>query len=175
MRSDGHIPYVGVVGWSGSGKTTLLEALILEFDRRGMRVAVVKHTHHRHLQTDRPGKDSWRFGDVGAVHTALWAPDRVVHTHRWDEVPSLSTVLAGVHNVDLIFVEGYKESHYPKIEVVRAAQAASNDRDPLLIPDLAGRIACVTDVPDLPCTVPTFKFDEVEELADFIQDRVMEA
>lgn len=169
MLHDGQIPYIGFVGWSGSGKTTLLEALIAEFELRGVRTAVVKHTHHRNLQTDKLGKDSWRFGEAGAVHTSLWAPDRVVHTHRCQEPLPLSAVLAGVHDVDLILVEGYKGDVYLKIEVVRAAQAASNHDDPLLIPDLEGRIACVTDLPDLPFDGPLFGFDELEALADFVQ------
>ena len=113
MSVEMEIPFVGLVGWSGSGKTTLLEALIAEFDRRGVRVAVVKHTHHRHLQTDSPGADSWRFGQAGAIHTTLWAPDQVVHTHRCRAPYSLAEVLAGVHDVDLIFIEGHKAGAYP--------------------------------------------------------------
>ena len=171
MWCDHGIPYIGFVGWSSSGKTTLLEALIAEFDRRGMRTAVVKHTHHRNLQTDKPGKDSWRFGQAGAVHTALWTPDRVVQTHRCTEPFTLSEVLAGVHDVDLILVEGYKGGSYHKIEVVRADQAASIQEDPLLIPDLDGRVACVTDIPDLPFDGPTYGFDEIGALADFIVDQ----
>jgi molybdopterin-guanine dinucleotide biosynthesis protein MobB len=173
MERDGRIPYIGFVGWSGSGKTTLLEALLSEFKRRGLRIAVVKHTHHRNIQTDRQGKDSRRFADAGAVHTTLWAPDRLVHTHRSRDARSLSFVLAGVYDADLILVEGYKGGRYPKIEVVRGAQAASNPDDPLLIPGLDGRLAFVTDMSDLPSAVPTFGFDEVEELADFIENRVM--
>ncbi len=173
MLSDRQIPYVGLVGWSGSGKTTLLETLIAAFDERGVRVGVVKHTHHRNLQTDEPGKDSWRFGKAGAVHTTLWTPDRVVHTHRCRKPLPLSAVLANVHGVDLILVEGYKGGAYPKLEVVRAAQAASNVDDPLLIPDLEGRVACVTDVPDLPWEGPYFDFDDVDALVDFIQRQIM--
>jgi molybdopterin-guanine dinucleotide biosynthesis protein len=61
-----------------------------------------------------------------------------------------------------VIIEGYKRGAFPKIEVIRA------DREPTLIPKLEGRIACVTDVPDLACDGPTFEPDAVEAIADFI-------
>jgi len=135
-------------------------------------VAVVKYTHHRHLQTDQPGKDTWRFEQAGAVHTTLWSPDRVVHTHRYARPPSPDLVLQDVHDVDVILIEGYKGGHYPKIEVVRAARVDSHPEDPVLIPDLEDRVACVTDLPDPPFEGPTFPFYQVDALADFILTRL---
>ncbi len=160
--SASEIPYLGIVGWSNSGKTTLLEALIEVLQERGYRIAVVKHTHHRDVETDLPGTDSRRLWEAGASHTAFWTPERVVHTHRWSSPPPLGAVLEGVHDVDLIIIEGYKRGTFPKIEVIRA------DREPILIPELEGRIACVTDVPDLACDVSIFGPDAVEAIADFI-------
>ncbi|MBN1486926.1 MAG: molybdopterin-guanine dinucleotide biosynthesis protein MobB, partial [Anaerolineae bacterium] len=101
------------------------------------------------------------------AHTALITPDRVVHTRRHTEPPALEVVLAEISDVDLIILEGYKSGPYPKIEVVRL------ERDPNLIPGLEGRIACVTDVPCLPCDVPCFGLNEIAAIGDFIESVIM--
>ncbi len=160
------IPIVAFVGRSNSGKTTLLQKLIALLRERGYRVAVVKHTVRADVETDLPGTDTRRLWEAGAEHVAFVTPDRIVHTHRYAELPPLEAALAGVADVDVVLIEGFKYGPYPKIEVVRAA------RDPALIADLQGRIACVTDVPDLLCGVPHFTFDDIAGLADFVE-RVM--
>lgn len=160
------IPTIGFVGRSNSGKTTLIEKLLAEFARRGLRVAVVKHTMHRHVETDLPGKDSRRYWEAGAAQTVLVAGDRVVMTRR-AENPSVDEALAAISDVDLIIVEGHKQADYPKIEVVRAA------RDPHRIPGLTRIIACVTDVPGLDCgDLPRFDFEAILPLADFIAEQL---
>lgn len=161
------LPCVSFVGRSNSGKTTLLEHLISLLAQRGYRVAVIKHTCHRDVETDLPGTDTRRLWDTAATHTAFFTPERVVHTHRYVVEPSLEQVLAGVYGVDVILLEGYKGGTLPKIEVVRAA------RDPDLLPDLQGRIACVTDVAGLTDAVPCFGLDDRVALADWIEEVVI--
>lgn len=161
------IPIIAFVGRSNSGKTTLLEKLIGLLRERGHRVGVVKHTVRADVETDLPGTDTRRLWEAGAEHVAFVTPDRIVHTHRYAELAPLEAALAGVRDVDLMLIEGFKYGPYPKIEVVRAA------RDPALIPDLQGRVACVTDVPDLLYGVPKFAFDDVVGLADFIESVIL--
>ena len=162
------IPCLGFIGRSNSGKTTLLEKLIGELARRGCRVAVLKHTHHPGVQTDLPGKDTRRLWEAGAVHTTFLTPDRIVQTHRYAEEPALSEALAGIQDVDLILIEGYKRGAFPKIEVVRAAC------DPHPIPGRVGRIAYVTDLPALAGDLPSFGLDAIAALADFIENYLAE-
>ena len=50
------IPIVSIVGKSDSGKTTLIEKLILEFARRGFRVAMVTHDVHG-FEVDKEDKN----------------------------------------------------------------------------------------------------------------------
>ena len=57
---------LGVVGWSGSGKTTLLEYLVARLAARGLRINVIKHSHHDVL-LEPPHKDSARFRMAGAA------------------------------------------------------------------------------------------------------------
>lgn len=171
--SDLTIPVVAFVGRSGSGKTTLLERLIPELAVRGVRVAVVKHAVRHAVKMDVRGTDTYRMWDAGAVHVALVAPDRLALTQRWEREPRLEEVLAKLGDgVDLIVLEGYKQSRYPKVEVVRQAC------DPKPIPGLEGRVAIVTDVPTLQTgelqiaasatSGDVFCFDDLEALADFL-------
>lgn len=160
-------PVVGIIGRSGSGKTQLLEKLIPILRASGCRLAIVKHTHHRGLKTDQPGSDSYRFWVAGAHQVTLASPDRIVHTYRREDDPSLSQVLAGVHDADLVLVEGYKFSSIPKLEIVRAA------RDARPLKHVINRLAFITDVRELQAVERWFSLEDVEGVTRFLIDRFL--
>lgn len=60
---------IGFAGFSGSGKTTLLEKVIPLLTAHGLRIAVIKHAHHK-FDIDKPGKDSFRHreAEIGRAH-----------------------------------------------------------------------------------------------------------
>lgn len=105
---------VAVVGRSGAGKTTLIEAVLPLISGR---VATLKHTHHR-LDPDRPGSDSHRHRQAGAVKTALSGPG---FCGLWlpDELEPVQLIELLSPGVDLILLEGYKSGPFPRLEVVR--------------------------------------------------------
>ncbi|OGO19675.1 MAG: molybdopterin-guanine dinucleotide biosynthesis protein B, partial [Chloroflexi bacterium RBG_16_50_9] len=70
------IPVVAFAGKSGVGKTTLLEKVVRELKIRGLRVAVIKHSHHD-IEIDQPGKDSWRFARAGSDVVAISSPGKL--------------------------------------------------------------------------------------------------
>jgi len=159
----GKVPaVVAFVGRSGSGKTTLLLKLIPLLRANQMRVAMVKHSSHRGIETDIAGSDSRRFWDAGADEVALVTPDRVAHTKRVAGEPRLDEVLSVVGDVDLVLLEGFKRSDVPKIEVVRSACT------PAPLEGLRGRVACITDVADLSVDCPVFGLEDVEGVANFL-------
>lgn len=161
-----NIPVLSIVGFSGSGKTTLLERLIPELRRRGYRIGVVKHHPHPGLETDTPGKDTWRLARAGAEQVTLVTSDHVVHRRRWEREPSLPEVVAEIRGVDLILTEGFKKEHFPKIEVHRdPASSAMASRPEELTAIVSDRRF------DLP--VPQFDLDDVEGLADLIEERFL--
>ena len=75
---------VGFAGSSGAGKTTLVERLIPALKARGLRVSVMKHAHHG-LETDHPGKDTWRHREAGAYEVLAASPDRMVLQRSFDQ------------------------------------------------------------------------------------------
>jgi molybdopterin-guanine dinucleotide biosynthesis protein B len=113
---------LGVVGWSGSGKTTLLEYLVGQLAGAGLRVNVIKHSHHD-VMLEPPHKDSARLRMAGAAEVMLASPFRVavMRELRGAPEPSLAEHLARLAPADLTLVEGYKWEKLPKIEVHRPA------------------------------------------------------
>jgi molybdopterin-guanine dinucleotide biosynthesis protein B len=110
---------VGFTGWSGSGKTTLLTAVLPHLAARGLRIATVKHAHHE-FDLDQPGKDSWRHRAAGAREVLIASGRRwaLLHENEGPE-PDLDALLARLSPADLVLVEGFKSSPYPKLEVHR--------------------------------------------------------
>lgn len=138
---------LGVVGYSGSGKTTLLCALIPLLRGYGLKVAVVKSTHHD-VDWDAPGKDSYRLREAGADVVLLQGPKRWFMTRPAPTEVSLETIRASLQPLpDLLLMEGNKALAVPKIEVHRRGLGR-----PLLAPDDPCIMAVATDgVLDIPC------------------------
>lgn len=113
-------PVLGVIGWSGSGKTTLLETLVARLAARGVRVNVVKHSHHD-VTFEPPHKDSARLRTAGAAEVMVASPYRiaVVRELRGACEPPLVELLARLAPADLTLVEGYKWAAIPKLEIHR--------------------------------------------------------
>ena len=72
---NAQIPILGFSAFSGTGKTTLLVQLIPLLKDKGLRVALIKHSHHN-FEIDKPGKDSYRLREAGAT------PVMLVSSHR---------------------------------------------------------------------------------------------
>jgi molybdopterin-guanine dinucleotide biosynthesis protein A len=103
---------MGVCGYSGSGKTTLIEKILSELKGEGLKVGVLKHASHS-LSLDRVGKDTERFYRAGADY--VFAHDERQSFARY---PSggrrLQDLLSDFpHSLDLVLVEGHKDSGLP--------------------------------------------------------------
>jgi molybdopterin-guanine dinucleotide biosynthesis protein B len=108
---------VTFVGKSGSGKTTLIEAAVRELKKKGFRVAVVKHAHHG-FEMDRPGKDSWRFAQAGSDIVAVSSPGRIAMLEHVEGELDYDQVISRISSkVDIVLVEGFKQSSKVKIDV----------------------------------------------------------
>ncbi|WP_083599020.1 molybdopterin-guanine dinucleotide biosynthesis protein B [Massilia sp. CF038] len=140
---------LGVVGWSGSGKTTLLEYLVAQLAASGLRVNIVKHSHHDVL-LEPAHKDSARLRHAGAAEVLLASPFRsaIVRELRGAPEPGLAEQLARLSPADLTLVEGYKWEALPKLEVFRPSlgHAPLYPQDGHIVA-VAADVACPDDAP----------------------------
>ena len=155
------IPVITIIGKSKSGKTTLMEALIHGIKQHGFRVGTVKHHSHAGFDIDKPGKDSWRHAHAGSDHVVIAAPDKLASYRTLDKELSLAEVAAGIADVNIILVEGYKRANMPAIEVVR------KERGVELIGDPDTCLAIATDTP-LDTALPQFDLNDAPGIVDFV-------
>jgi len=157
---------ISIVGHSGAGKTTLVEKLIVELCTRGVKVATLKHAHHK-VVLDTPGKDSYRFKAAGAVMSMLVTRDAlqvVADVQEEREPEQLAQRFLG--EADLVLAEGFSLCATPKIEVLRRAcgkppRCAIED----------GLLALVTDMDEVYPQLRHFALDDIGGIVDFMQGR----
>jgi len=158
---------LGVAGRSGSGKTTLIERLLPLLKGQGLRVAVIKHTHHD-LEFDVPGKDSYRFKQAGAVTSVLVSRTGLGIVKDFAEEPSLAEIISRyATDSDMVIVEGFKHERAPKREVFTATRG----EPPLCLSGDDTYMALVTDE-DIDTPLPRFARDDIEAIARFITSRI---
>ena len=160
---------LGLAGYSGTGKTTLLKQIIPLLKKRGLRVGLIKKSHHD-FEIDKPGKDSYELRMAGASPVMLSSSHRraIITEHEAVRERSLAEELSffDQSGVDIILVEGFKSERFPKIELHRPSLGK-----PLLYPADTSIIAIATDgiLPDEP-GIPQFDINSPKPISDFILD-----
>lgn len=160
-------PVVGFVAASGTGKTTLLTKLLPLFRQQGLKVAVIKHTHHD-FEVDQPGKDSYELRKAGAQEMLIASGKRwaLMSDRDWGGDPPLKALLERLDrsNLDLVLVEGFKHERMPKIELIRSCLG-----HPPLYPDDPDIIAVATDGAVQAATeLPLLDLNNAQAIAEFV-------
>lgn len=163
-------PLLGVAAYSGSGKTTLLKQVIPLLTAAGLRVGLIKHSHHG-FDIDYPGKDSYELRKAGAEQVMIASGRRralIIETPPQTD-PALAELLTQLdqERLDLILVEGFKHERLPKLEVHRPSLGR-----PPLYPDDPNIIAVATDAAELP-GVTTLDLNRPEAIAAFIRSHIL--
>ena len=161
------IPLLGIAAQSGTGKTTLLKRLIPLLRQHGIRVGIIKHTHHD-MDVDKPGKDSYELRHAGAEQTLVASQKRwalMTETPQQTE-PDLHYLASRMDatKLDLILVEGFKQEAIPKIILYR--QAAGHVLNDLYLD--AFTLAVATDV-SIETEVMQLDINNVEQIEEFIR------
>jgi len=157
---------ISIVGKSGSGKTTLLESLISELKQRGYKVAIIKHSHHAN-DLDTSSKDTWRFTRAGSELSAINSLDHLAIYRKMDRYFDPQEISDFVlWDYDLILTEGFKGSHYPKIEVHQSEQGEE------LLTNPEQLLAVVTDKP-LALDIPQFSREDIKGISDLIENTLI--
>ena len=161
------IPIVSIVGKSDSGKTTLIEKIIPELNRRGYKVATVKHDVHG-FDIDREGKDSWRHKKAGAHTVMISSPEKMAMVRDVKEdIPLKELRGRFIKDVDIIISEGYKNEKHPKIEVYR-----KDVHEELLCSRKDLLIAIASDK-EFDVGVPCLHLDDAQGITNIIEERFL--
>ena len=162
------VPVLGFAAYYGTGKTTLLVKLLPLMKLQGLRVAMIKQTHHD-FEIDKPGKDSYELRMAGADQMLIASKYRwalITENSNNDEEVSLNDLLKNLNQnqLDLILVEGFKFENFPKIELFRDG----NNRTPLAAYE-ADNIAIATDpLCDIDDKIPQLDLNDPEIILKFI-------
>ena len=159
-------PVLGFAAYSGTGKTTLLEKLLPLMKLQGLRVAMIKQTHHD-FDIDKPGKDSYRLRKAGAGQMLIASDKRCALMTEFDDTKyqDLNSLLArlDLDAVDLVLVEGFRHLPFPKIELHRPSTGK-----PLIFPNDNSVIAIACDDMIDTGSLPMLNINVPEEVMGFI-------
>lgn len=162
-----HPRLLAVSAYSGTGKTTLLTHVIPLLKEKGLRIGVIKHTHHD-MDIDKPGKDSYALRKAGAEQTLVASNQRwalMTETPKAKEVDLYEMVSKmDVDTLDLVLVEGFRHEKVPKIVLSRRG-LSKNAHD--LLDSYAVAIASDDDE-DRQLSLPWLDINNPEKVAEFI-------
>ena len=153
---------IGIVGWSGSGKTTLITQLLPLLRTHRLRVSTIKHAHAG-FDLDNPGKDSHRHREAGVQEVMIASGNRWALLHESPQELKLDDLLTRMTKVDVVLVEGMKESAISKIEVHRPALGK-----PPIWPTQPDILAVASDEPLLNCDRVALPLNRPERIVSWM-------
>ena len=159
-------PVLGFAAYSGTGKTTLLVKLLPLMKLQGLRVAMIKQTHHD-FDIDKPGKDSFELRKAGASQMLVASDKRSALMTEFEETvkPELGELVnqLDLKNIDLVLVEGFRHLLFPKIELHRPVTGKD-----LIFPQDSSVIAIACDENVETGSLPLLDINAPEQVMGFI-------
>lgn len=113
---------IAICGCKNSGKTTLITKLIPHFCKKGYKVATIKHDGHD-FKGDVEGTDTYKHKQAGAYGTAIFSDNKFMIIKEENMVDEKYFINL-FSEADIIFLEGFKGSNYPKLEIVRKGNSS---------------------------------------------------
>ena len=111
---------IGIVGLKNSGKTYLAQKLIKYFSSKNLQVASIKHAHHN-FEIDKPNTDSFLHRKAGANQVLISSKKRYAKIYEInnEKEKTLNELLNELESPDIVIVEGFKNEHHKKIEIIK--------------------------------------------------------
>lgn len=158
-----------IIGKQNAGKTTLITKIVRKLRVRGIRVSTVKHVSHD-FELDTRGKDSYRHFHAGAMKTVVVSRKRMglfVHLER--PLKARELIRHYFSDQDLVIIEGYSDSRYPKIEVDRSRRGS---KEPPRFEQYGISVdAVITNRPRAFPDMTTLPLNRIETIVRFILKR----
>lgn len=153
---------IAVSGVKNSGKTTFLEHLVPELKKRGYRIAVIKHDGHE-FEPDVKDTDTWKLRNAGAYGTGIFSKGQWMLVKQQPDMNE-KEIARYFPEADMILLEGFKHSEYPKFEIVRKG----NSNESVCSADTL--LGLVTDTKLRVTDVPILGLTDWERAADIIEE-----
>lgn len=150
---------LAISGVKNSGKTTLIERLIPYLKEEGLKIGVIKHDGHD-FNPDVKGTDSYRHRKAGVDGNIIFSKNKYMLIENKNL--EIEEILKFFTDYDLVLLEGFKNSNYPKLELIRS----KNSKKPVTKAETV--LAYITDLNFT--NEKTFPLDDIENIADFIYD-----
>ena len=144
-------------------KSELVRRLVVEFVARGLRVSTIKRVSDA-VDLERQGSGTWKHRVAGAAEVMVASASRFALLHEMPTgtvEPDVGELLVRMAPVDLVLLDGFRRSNYPKMEVVPAGQGA-----PVLAPNDPNILAITAEQPIM-AQVPCVPLSDIAALADF--------
>lgn len=160
MKKKNKPVLLAISGVKNSGKTTLIEKILPKLKKAGYKVATVKHDGHD-FECDIEGTDTYKHRKAGAFGTAIFSKNKfmVIKEQQGTKEEELISYFS---EADIIILEGFKYSDYPKIEIVRKENSAESvcKKETLL--------AIATDIDDFESSVDTVDLNDINSIVNLI-------
>lgn len=150
-------------------KSRLVGRLVAELSGRGLRVSTIKRVSDA-VDLEREGSGTWTHRAAGAEEVMIASAARFALLREMPRgamgpdvaEPDVAALLARLSPVDVVLLDGFRRSGFPKIEVVPPGRqgAAHASADPMVL-------AVASDLPlDLP--LPCLRLSDIGALGDFV-------
>ena len=152
---------LAISGVKNSGKTTFIYKLLQNFSEYINDIVVIKHDGHSY-DIDYKDTDTYKYRDAGAKDIAIISQDKTAIIHYKEK--NIFDILNYFNDKKLVILEGYKDSDFPKIEIVRKG--------------ISNKAVCTNNVIGIVTDIDNFKFDkiifdlnDISSVTDFIKKR----
>lgn len=127
------MPVIAIVGDADGGKTLLCEQLVRELTAGGHRVGYVKHAPHG-FEPGRADADSERVLAAGADPVVVLGRDGMLQLSggSGEPVDQLAQLLGGLRG-DVVLLEGFSSSPWPKVRVAIEGREPRQVAEPVLV------------------------------------------
>jgi molybdopterin-guanine dinucleotide biosynthesis protein B len=147
-----------------AGKTEIVRRLVAELAGRGLRVSTVKRVPET-VDLEKPGSGTWKHREAGAQEVILASTSRMALLREMPtdaDEPDVEALLARLVPVDIVFLEGFRLTYYPKLEFVQPER----DRRLMALDDPL--VLSVTANQPVAAPVPFLPLSDIGALADFV-------
>jgi molybdopterin-guanine dinucleotide biosynthesis protein B len=145
-------------------KSELVRRLVVELKGRGLRVSTIKRVSDA-VDLEKPGSRTWKHRAAGATEVMIASASRFAllrEIPRDTVEPDVGDLLARMAPVDIVLLDGFRRSTYPKVEVVPRGQDKA-----VLAPGDSMVLAITSDV-RVAADVPCLALSDIGVLADFV-------